>query len=158
MKRCLADEALLQRYMGEGAAADRAHLDSCPACTGRYQALGDDLALITRALETPPPPRRHRAPAVGFAGWRVAASGLALAAAFTFGWSLHSPLLTQSGGARVARAQSIGTRQPIQLSALEPGVVKTGAPAPAQYAAYVQDAFDSDLCSEPDDPLEPGCL
>jgi hypothetical protein len=158
MKPCLSDEALLQCYTGEGAPAERTHLDSCPACAGRFRALGADLALITQALEAAPP-RRRRAPATGLAGWRVAASGLALAAAFTVGWSLHSSLLTQAGGgARVVREQSMGARQPIQLSALEPGVVQTGAPAPGAYAAYVQDAFGSDFCSEPDDPLEPGCL
>jgi hypothetical protein len=157
MKPCLSDEALLQCYTGEGAAAERTHLDGCPACARRYRALGADLALITQALEAAPP-RRRRAPATGWAGWRVGASGLALAAAFTVGWSLHSSLLTQGGGVRVVREQSIGASQPIQLSALEPGVAKTGAPAPGAYAAYVQDAFGSDLCSEPDDPLEPGCL
>jgi hypothetical protein len=158
MNPCLSDEALLQCYMGEGAAAERTHLDGCPACAGRYRALGADLALITQALEAAPPSRR-RTPAAGWAGWRVAASGLALAAAFTVGWSLHSSLLTQTGGgARVVREQSIGAKPPIQLSALESGVAKTGAPAPGAYAAYVQDAFGTDLCSEPDDPLEPGCL
>ena len=34
--------------------------------------------------------------AAGFAGWRLAASAMALAAAFTVGWSLHDSPLTQS--------------------------------------------------------------
>lgn len=157
MKRCLTDEALLQCYTGEGAAPDRTHLDGCPACTDRYRALGADMALITQALEAAPPPRRQ-ARAAGLAGWRVAASALALMAAFTIGWSLRSSSLTQTGdGARVVRQQPAGAAQPIQLSALEPGVVQAGS-APAVYAAYVQDAFEGDLCSDPDDPLEPGCL
>lgn len=156
MKRCLSDEALLQCYTGEGAAADRSHLDDCPACADRYQALGADLALITQALEAAPP-RRRQAHAAGLTGWRVAASALALVAAFTVGWSLRSSSITQpGGGARVVRQQPAA--QPIQLSALEPGVVQAGASAPAVYAAYVQGAFEGDLCSEPDNPLEPGCL
>jgi hypothetical protein len=116
------------------------------------------MALITQALEAAPP-RRRPARAAGLAGWRVAASALSLVAAFTIGWSLRTPSLLQpGGGAHVVSQQVAGTGQPMQLSALEPGVVKAGAPAPAAYAAYVQDAFGGDLCSEPDDPLEPGCL
>ncbi len=158
MKRCLSDEALLQCYTGEGAAADRTHLGGCPACAERYRALGADLALITQALEAAPPLRR-RVRASGLAGWRVAASALSLIAAFTIGWSLRSSSLPQpGGGAHVVSQQVAGAGQPMQLSALEPGVVQAGAPAPAMYAGYVQDAFESDLCSEPDNPLEPGCL
>ena len=158
MKRCLSDEALLQCYTGEGAAPDRAHLGGCAACADRYQALGADLALITQALEAVPP-RRRQARATGLAGWRVAASALAMVAAFTVGWSLRSSSLPQpGGGARVVSRQAAGAGRPMQLSALEPGVVQAGASAPAVYVAYVQNAFEGDLCSEPDDPLEPGCL
>jgi hypothetical protein len=114
------------------------------------------MALITQALETPPPRPRRTAPALSLGGWRLAASGLALAASFMIGWSLHAPLLSNGAGS-AAPGQS-AVRPPVQVSALEPGVVKTGSPAPAAYAAYVQDAFDSDLCAEPDDALEPGCL
>ncbi|HXR36121.1 MAG TPA: hypothetical protein VN754_09255, partial [Candidatus Binataceae bacterium] len=97
MKRCLSDEALLQCYTGEGAAADQTHLGGCPACAERYRALGADMALITQALEAAPP-RQRRARASGLAGWRVAASALSLMAAFTVGWSLRSSSLPQPGG------------------------------------------------------------
>jgi hypothetical protein len=153
MNRCLSDEALLQCHTGEGAAADLAHLGDCARCAGRLTALAADLALITQALEVEPPRRRAAAIPV-FSGWRLAVSGLALAAAFMVGWSLRAASLMQPGtGARVARHEPAAPAQPIQLSSLEPA-----APAPAAYAAYVQGAFESDLCSDPDDPLEPGCL
>jgi hypothetical protein len=153
MTRCLSEQALLQCHTGEGAEADLAHLGECPACAGRLTALAADLALITQALEAEPL-RRRPVEAPAFSGWRLAVSGMALAVAFMVGWSLRAAAPIQSGnGARIARHEPAAPAQPIQLSSLEPG-----APAPAAYAAYVQGAFESDLCSEPDDPLEPGCL
>jgi hypothetical protein len=104
------------------------------------------MTLISQALEMAPPWRRA-ATASGFAGWRIAVSALALAAAFTVGWSLHSTSLVPS-------AQQIASRQsappaPIEVSRLERG------PTPAVYAEYVQGAFDVDSCTDSDDPL--GC-
>jgi hypothetical protein len=156
MNRCLSDQALLQCYTGDGAADDLAHLRNCLTCAGRYKTLEADLAVISQALDAPPP---HRSVVDrGVARWRVAVSAAAVLAAFVVGWSLRGRSLTYFGGAhpQVALHETAPSRPPIQLSALEPGTVKAGGATPAMYAAYVQDVFENP-CSEANDPLDPGC-
>ncbi len=145
MSHCLSDKALFECYSGEGEPGALAHLKPCLACTGRFKVLQSEMTLISQALEMTPP--RHRpAAASGFAGWRIAVSALALAAAFMVGWSLHSTSLVTS--AQIASRQS-PPPAPIELSREESG------PTPAVYAEYVQGAFDVDSCADSDDPL--GC-
>jgi hypothetical protein len=153
MNHCLSDEALLEFYMDGRGASGAAHVKTCPACARRFQALQSDMAVIGKALDLPPPRRRHLE-VRGFLGWRPAAAAMALVVAFMVGWSLHATMtgLPGSGGARMVRQQSA---QPVQLSMAQIGA---GSAVPAVYAAYVQDAFEGDLCAQPDDPLEPGCL
>lgn len=150
MNRCLSDQALLQCYTGEGAADELAHLKSCLGCAGRYKQLEGDMGLIKQALEAPPP-RRHRADAWGFARWRVVVSAAAVLAAFVGGWSLRGVSFSQLAGrtAPVAFHAPASSGAPIQLSAAEP--------TSAIYAAYVQNEFGGDSCSEASDPLGPGC-
>jgi hypothetical protein len=145
MSHCLSDEALFECYSGEGEPGALEHLKSCLACTGRFKVLQGEMTLISQALEMAPP-RRRAATASGFAGWRIAVSALALAAAFTVGWSLRSTSLAPS--AQIASRQS-APPAPIELSRLESG------PTPAVYAEYVQGAFEGDSCADSDDPL--GC-
>ena len=150
MNRCLSDQALLQCYMGEAAADELGHLKSCLACAGRYKQLEGDMGLIMQALQAPPP-RHHSSTAWGYARWRVAASVAAVVAAFVVGWSLRGVSFSQFAGrsAQVAFHAPAPSGAPIQLFALEP--------TPAVYAAYVQDEFGGDSCSETSDPLGPGC-
>ena len=158
MNRCLSDPVLLQCYTGEGAADDLAHLKNCLACAGRYKQLDRDMAMITQALEAPPP-RRERATAGGFARWRVPVLSGAVVAAFMVGWSLRGVSLSSLAGRStpVALHEPVRSGAPIQFSALEPGAIRAGGAAPAIYAAYVQGAFGEEPCSEANDPLEPGC-
>ncbi|GEM_PF-3847651 len=148
MKRCLTDQSLLQCYTGDGTASDLIHLEDCVPCAARYKALEADMALITQSLAAPPPARRS-APA--FLRWRVALSAAAMAAAFVIGWSLRGASMSQIGPHSKPIA-SAGHSAPVQLSAAEPT-----ASTSALYAAYVQDAFGSDSCSEANDPLDAGC-
>lgn len=146
MTRCLSDQALLECYTREGDSSALAHLKNCLACAGRYRTLQSDLTLISQTLEMAPP-RRRAAVAAGFAGWRLAASAMALAAAFTVGWSLHDSPLTQS-----ARMVSHGSSSvPVEVSRLET------SPSSAVYAEYVQGAFEGDTCTDADDPVGLGC-
>jgi len=146
MRHCLSDKTLFECYSGEGEPVALEHLKTCLACAGRFKVLQGEMTLISQALEMAPP-RRRIATATGFAGWRVAVSALALAAAFMVGWSLHSTSLAPS--AQIASRQS-APPAPIELSRLE-----SGGPTPAVYAEYVQGAFDVDSCADSDDPL--GC-
>lgn len=141
MNHCLSDEALIECYGREGKAEALAHLRNCLSCAGRYKALQSDMAMISQALEQAPP-RRAVSPG-RLAGWRLAVSGLAVAAAFMIGWSLHGTSLPPAG--QIASNQSA----PIQISRLENG------PSAAVYADYVQGAFEGDSCTDADDPL--GC-
>ncbi len=145
MNRCLSEQALLQCYMGEGAADELVHLKGCLACSGRLKELEGDMGLITQALQAPPP-LRHRAPAFGWVRWRAAASATAIAAAFVVGWALRGVAVSQFAGPVAPSA----SHAPIQISAREP--------TPAVYAAYVQDEFGGDSCSDANDPLGSGCL
>jgi len=52
---CLDEDNLLSLSLGEGEAAERAHLEACRACTARYRHLVHDLDLIGRALRQAPP-------------------------------------------------------------------------------------------------------
>jgi hypothetical protein len=151
MNQCLSEQALLQCYSGEGAADELAHVKSCLACAARYRELESDMGLIMQALQAPPP-RRERSTTWGFARWRVAASAAAVAVAFAVGWSLRGASLSPfaGGSASVALRAHAPIGAPMQVSALEP--------TPAIYAAYVQDEFGGDSCSETSDPLAPGCL
>jgi hypothetical protein len=141
---------LLQCFTGEGAADELLHLKNCLACASRYKQLETEMGLITRALQTPPP--SHRQSARGLVPWRVAISAVAVLAAFIIGWSLRGVALTPSGSAPIAMHQPAGSGAPIQLAS------KAGGPPPAMYAAYVQDVFSGDPCSDANDPLTPGCL
>jgi|SRR5215469_9402630 len=158
MNKCLSDQALLQCYMGDGAADELAHLKKCLACGGRYGALQADLSRISEALETPPP--RRTAAARGFARWRMVISAAAVLAAFVVGWSLRGESLSQFARPhpQLAVHRPVPSTAPIQLSALEPGTIKADDATSAIYAAYVQDVFGGNPCSEANDPLGPGCL
>jgi len=157
MNKCLSDQALLQCYGGDGAADELAHLKKCLACAGRYGALEADLSRISQALEAPPP---RRVATRGFVRWRMAVSVAAVLAAFVVGWSLRGQSLNQFGRPhpQLALYPSAPLPAPIQLSALEPGALKTGGATSAVYAAYVQDVFGGNPCSDASDPLDPGCL
>jgi hypothetical protein len=78
--RHLSERDLVHAQAGLGEPADRRHLESCLGCARRLQALGRDLAVITRTLgEAEPRPR----PAPAFRRWvpaAAAASAMALAA------------------------------------------------------------------------------
>jgi hypothetical protein len=154
MNRCLSEQALLLSYIGEGTPADMSHLKSCLTCAGRYKAIEGDLALITEALQSPPP--RRRLSAGWLPGWRLAVSALALSAAFMFGWSLRATSVAHLSvnATQVARQQAVSS-EPMQLSLAERTDTNDGV-APAMYAAYVQGAFADDSCADTD-PLGPGC-
>ena len=55
MKRCLTERALLRVHSRDGSAAEREHLQLCPNCAERYDALAEDLRLLQRTLEEPEP-------------------------------------------------------------------------------------------------------
>ena len=79
MSRCLRERTLWGIYEGEGTAAQQAHLQTCGACRGRYQALVHTLAEMRRSLqETQPPPVRTPRPFPYAVRWQSAVVGLAV--------------------------------------------------------------------------------
>jgi hypothetical protein len=86
MTQCLPDDVLWLLSEGEGASAERTHLEGCATCTDRYQQLAHDLQVIRQVLQEPPPlslPVRTRRRAVV----RWAPVAVALAAAVAVFWS-----------------------------------------------------------------------
>jgi len=81
MNRCLRDRTLFMLAEGDGTAAERQHLDTCPDCAARQQRMMAVSALAGRVLrESPlPRPRPKAAPAVG--RWLVPAMALAMVVA-----------------------------------------------------------------------------
>jgi hypothetical protein len=147
MKRCLTDQSLLECYGGEGNASDLIHLEDCLPCAARYKALERDMGLIAQSLSAPPPARSGPR----FLRWRVAVPAAAVALAFIIGWSLRGASMSQLG-LHPVHLTSARNPAPLELSAAEPA-----GSTSAIYAAYLQDAFGGDPCSEANDPLDPSC-
>ena len=101
MSRCLRERTLWDIYEGEGTAAQQAHLRTCVACRGRYQALVHTLAEIRSSLqETPPPAVRIPRPFPYPVRWQSAVVGLAVLLLLVGGslWLRQVPPPTQSAG------------------------------------------------------------
>jgi hypothetical protein len=82
MSRCLRDQTLLWLSEGEGTHAQRVHLETCAACTTRYQRLVDDLKVLRHVLrEAPPPQAVRQRPRTFRTRWLSVAAALALALA-----------------------------------------------------------------------------
>lgn len=99
MNRCLNERALLALYCEDGSPGAQSHLRLCADCAERYDALGDDLALIEMTLEsTPPAPIRRRALPLRP---RLLAAALGTFAAFALGITvLHWPTPPQTTAQR----------------------------------------------------------
>jgi hypothetical protein len=79
MSRCLTERRLVHLQAGLGDPRQRAHVEACPACAGRLDALTRDLDVLTDVLACGPMPRTRSMPSVR--RWVPAAAGaLALAA------------------------------------------------------------------------------
>ncbi len=57
MRKCLQNSKLLLLLEGEATSAERAHLEACETCSGRYRRLVRDLGVIDRVLREEPPRR-----------------------------------------------------------------------------------------------------
>lgn len=81
MSRCLTERRLVHLQAGLGDPREQTHVDGCPACAGRLDALTRDLDVLTGVLARGPIP--HTRPLPSFRRWVPAAAGgcaLALAA------------------------------------------------------------------------------
>jgi hypothetical protein len=79
MRECLADDALLLTYYGEGVGWERQHLATCLPCAARYQRLSRDLAAIGKVLaQGDPRPVARRRPRLATVA--IAAAALVLVA------------------------------------------------------------------------------
>jgi len=81
MSRCLTERRLVHLQAGLGDPGEQAHVDGCPACAGRFEALMRDLDVLTGVLARGPMP--HPRPQPSFRRWAPVVAGtgaLALAA------------------------------------------------------------------------------
>ena len=81
MSRCLTERRLVHLQAGLSDPGEQAHVDGCPACAGRLDALTRDLDVLTDVLARGPMP--HPRPRPSFRRWAPAIAGtgaLALAA------------------------------------------------------------------------------
>lgn len=81
MSRCLTERRLVHLQAELGDPGEQAHVDGCPACAGRFEALTRDLDVLTGVLARGPMP--HPRPQPSFRRWAPAVAGtgaLALAA------------------------------------------------------------------------------
>lgn len=81
MSRCLTERRLVHLQSGLGEPREQAHVDACPACATRLDALTRDLDVLTEVLARGPMP--HTRPMPSVRRWLPAAAGagaLALAA------------------------------------------------------------------------------
>jgi len=101
MKRCLSERALFRVRSQDGTAAEREHLQVCPDCAQRYDALDEDLSLLQRVLEEREPAAavQHLSPRLRL-GWMT----LAAAAAAVLALVVSVPLLHQPTPAPVQTA------------------------------------------------------
>jgi hypothetical protein len=164
MNDCLSEEALLAQFFGEGSTGTAAHLATCAACARRYRHLRQDMQEITAALRAVPP-----ATAVSrwqFKGHLVAAGLAAAISVFVAGWFTGSrtSLPLSHGNLLVARTEPIRkVRVPLAVESETPAhsadEMKAGAPIPASYASYVEEAFasDEDGCSQGDAAFNLSC-
>ncbi|HXA94979.1 MAG TPA: hypothetical protein VN323_05450 [Candidatus Dormibacteraeota bacterium] len=86
MTRCISDQALERVQAELGTVAERAHLASCAACTGRYRRLHRELMLVTDVLRNTPEPVRRAIPLLR-RRWMPAMVGLSAAAVALLIWA-----------------------------------------------------------------------
>jgi hypothetical protein len=77
---CPNDRRLFEVETGDGSAADRAHVATCPACAERRRALARDLARLDGVLRGPAPALRRARPARAWQLVPLAAAVLLFAA------------------------------------------------------------------------------
>ncbi len=79
MSRCLTERRLVHLQMSPGDPGAQAHVDGCPVCAARLDALTRDLDVLTGVLVRGPIP--HARPLPSFRRWIPAAGAGALALA-----------------------------------------------------------------------------
>ena len=137
MNRCLSERALLRVSTEGGSVAEHSHLQLCADCAERYDALAEDLALIGRALQAPPP-REMPSPSAWRVAWVPAGASIAVIGAMVgiLWWREPSP-------ARVAARPTAISTFAADLSAALFATSRTAAPTQlASEAPYLEAALD----------------
>jgi hypothetical protein len=84
VNRCLTERRLVHLQAGMGDPSERAHVDECPACAGRLDALTRDLEVLTEVLARGPLP--HTRPMRSVRRWFPAAAGAGALAVAALLW------------------------------------------------------------------------
>jgi hypothetical protein len=154
----LSERALALVHAGLAEAHDRRHLESCLACTRRLQALGRDLALITRTLTETAEPRPH--PAVPFRRWIPAtavATGMALAALLWVEVAVWRAVTYVPPSMRPEEARAMLAQVSASLFSVggDPPAAEAAAPAPIE--ALVSDDEPEGECVGTEWLVRSGC-
>jgi len=152
MSRCLTERRLVHLQAGLGNPGEQAHVDACPACAGRLDALTRDLDVLTRVLARGPQP--HIRPAPSFRHWIPAAAGagaLALAALLWVEVAVWRAATYVPPSMRPEEASAMLTEVSLALFSL-----RGYTPAPAQAAEEAADE-DTNICDGADWLVTAGC-
>lgn len=166
MSRCLRDQMLLLLSEGEGTSVHRAHLETCAACTTRYQQLVRDLEMIGQVLREAPPLQRaqdrpaqaipHRPRSLPLR-WLPVAAALAVALVWGGLW-VRGPSMPVSQAP--ARSEAVLLFLEEVSTTLFSTVDASAAviPAPVSDLAYLQAALGGEWPCEGQEPFfSPGC-
>lgn len=158
MSRHLRDEILWLLYEGEGASADRAHLEACSFCTTRYQQLARDLKVFGQVLReaSPPLPAAPQPRRTWQIRWVPAAAVMVATLLLAWGQEWLRVLTLPVPPAEARRNQEIAqflTKELPLVLFSTPDLSPGRLPAHATNFAYLQAALDGGWPSEPCDPV-----
>ncbi|MGO9606700.1 MAG: hypothetical protein ACLQAT_25485 [Candidatus Binataceae bacterium] len=148
MKTCLDEKSLLSLHDGEGARADRTHLESCLDCARRYRQLTDDLKdIVTVLTQSPPPAARRHSLAHSGLQWSLAAA--IVAAAFLFG------RMTTAGTHIAGVGDAPKASEQLASSSAQAPAIDSTASGAASYGLYIDSLFEpqEEPQAEPEDNL-----
>ena len=152
MSRCLTDRRLVHLQADLGDARAHAHVEACPACAGRLDALTRDLDVVTAVLARGPVPHTRPVPSVRH--WLPAAAGaggLALAALLWVEVTVWRAITYVPPSMRPEEASAMLTEVSLALFSL-----RGYAPAPAEAAEDPADE-DTNVCDGADWLVTAGC-
>ena len=152
MSRCLPERRLVHLQAGLGDPREQAHVEACPACAGRLDALTRDLDVVTAVLARGPMP--HTRPVPSLRRWlpaAVGASALALAALLWVEVAVWRAITDVPPAMRPEEASAMLTEVSLALFSL-----RGYAPAPVDTPEDQADE-DTSVCDGADWLVTAGC-
>lgn len=152
MSRCLSERRLVHLQAGFGDPSEGAHVEACPACAERLDALTSDLDVLTEVLAREPIP--HTRPIPSMRRWLPAAAGagaLAFAALLWVEVVAWRAITYVPPSMRAEEASAMLTEVSLALFSL-----RGYAPVPAEASTEPADE-DTSVCDGADWLITAGC-